>query len=97
MKSGNAATTPKAMIGERAPLRAARARGALSARSTIAPSTRGDGSAAEGDEHRVEVGDREPGRRQREREDRDAERGEREAAQLRPAGGAAGRDPVVGL
>ena len=46
----------------------------------------GDRGAAEGDEHRVEVGDREPGGREREREDRDAERGEREAAQLRAAG-----------
>jgi hypothetical protein len=46
-----------------------------------------DRGAPEGDEHRVEVGDREPGRRQREREADDAEQRQREPVQLGPAGG----------
>ena len=70
---------------ERAPLGAARAGRAQRSEHGGAEHG-GDHGAAEGDEHRVQVGDREPGGREGEREDGDAERGEREAAQLRAAG-----------
>jgi hypothetical protein len=81
VNSGKAATTPNATIASErhcAPPGAGRAERP----EHDGAEHGGDHGAAEGDEQRVQVGDREPGGREGEREDRDAERGEREAAQL---------------
>ena len=90
VKSGKATTTPNAMIASErhwAPW----GRGARSARSTMAAST----AATAARPKETNIGSRSATASrvagQREREDRDAERGEREAAQLGAAGGSAAR------
>ena len=86
VSSGKPTTTPNAMMhSERHCSRVGR--GACQTRSTITAKHRGHRGAPEGDEHRVEVGDREAGRGEREREHRDAERGQEQAAQLVVPGG----------
>jgi hypothetical protein len=66
---------------QRPPLRATRPRRPPQAQQDRREDRRHRGTS-ERDEHRVEVGDREPRRGQREREQRDAERRQREPAQL---------------